>query len=192
MVNTAPNIFGYNLTNYVLNNDDSDFTNTMELFSAMHKTAIEANILSILIKTSKNIKDYDKLINMILDATNSKNSEIVVLEMLDKLNFTNNLISDETYKRLVDSIDCSNKTQTEIKKMFESFNKNTVTAKISYKLFENLTLEQKKEHFSEIIPIVVAQLNGTDYSIESLFSAFPAEDRLEQYKKIQEIYKIEK
>ena len=191
MVNTAPNIFGYNLTNYVLNNDDSDFTNTMELFSAMHKTAIEANILSILRRTSSSIKDADKLINMILDATNSKNSEIVVLEMLDKLNFTNNLISDETYKRLVDSIDCSNKTQTEIKKMFESFNKNTVTAKISYKLFENLTLEQKKEHFSEIIPIVVAQLNGTDYSIESLFSAFPAEDRLEQYKKILEIYKIE-
>lgn len=209
IANIAPNIFGYNLTDYVLSNDDSELSQTMELLSSMNERAVKANISQILrtvkrkIKTNSDNNDLntDKLINMILDSVTEKASEFVIFRILREPYFIDDSFSDETCKRVSDLIDCSNKTSSEIKQMFETIesiraNKYDHIIEISYNLFESLTLEQRKEHFSQIIPIVSefiptfsASYFNKDNPLVLLFSEFPEEDKLEQYKKILEMYK---
>lgn len=209
IANIAPNTFGYNLTDYVLSNDDSELSQTMELLSSMKERAVKANISQILrtvkrkINTNSDNNDLntDKLINMILDSVTEKASEFVIFSILREPYFIDDSFSDETCKRVSDLIDCSNKTSSEIKQMFETIesirsNKYNQIIKISYNLFESLTLEKRKEHFSQIIPIVsefIPTFSLLDFNKDNplvlLFSEFPEEDKLEQYKKILEMYK---
>lgn len=196
MVNTAPNLFGYYLTDYVLSNDDSELSKTMEVLSSMKKKAVKENISQIIsvakgkinTNSNNNALNKDKLANMILDSVTAEASEIAILEMLNQRYFMDYSISDETCKRISDLIDFSDKTTSEIDEIFTKIGLN-FTSNLSYNLFENLTLKQKKEHFIQIIPLV----SFTDYSEKnlfiSIFSQFPEEDRLEQYKKILEVYK---
>ena len=207
IANIAPNTFGYNLTDYVLSNDDSELSQTMELLSSMKERAVKANISQILrtvkrkINTNSDNNDLntDKLINMILDSVTEKASEFVIFSILREPYFIDDSFSDETCKRVSDLIDCSNKTSSEIKQMFETIesirsNKYNQIIKISYNLFESLTLEKRKEHFSQIIPIVsefIPTFSLLDFNKDNplvlLFSEFPEEDKLEQYKKILEM-----
>ena len=130
----------------------------------MKERAVKANISQILrtvkrkINTNSDNNDLntDKLINMILDSVTEKASEFVIFSILREPYFIDDSFSDETCKRVSDLIDCSNKTSSEIKQMFETIesirsNKYNQIIKISYNLFESLTLEKRKEHFSLII-----------------------------------------
>lgn len=201
MANVLPSIFGYPLISFVLNNDSQDLSKTMQLLSSMNTRAIEANIEYILrdIKrvrfSEENIYDNsknDQLVNMILDAVNENATEIVALGVLKRTDLLGSSLTDETCKKIADSIDCQRKSSDEIREIFKLADilfMDPAFKKVADHLFENLTLDQRKEHFHQIVPILGNNshvLEGHDYS--KFFEEFPKEDRLELYKKILEEY----
>ena len=69
-------------------------------------------------------------------------------------------------------------------------NDYTLSYNVGNNLFEKLTLDQKKQHFSKFISIV-SQSYSFGHNVAKLFEQFPEEERLEQYNKILEVCKNE-
>lgn len=191
--NFAPDIFGYSLVNYVLNNDNQDLDGTMELLSSMNEKAIKSNFSTMFRKISNKRRDneMDKVINKMFDTIKDELNETLCIEILKShnqhyLNFT-----DETYKRIVDSINYQTKSQEEMDNLLQTIeNDYTLSYNVGNNLFEKLTLDQKKQHFSKFISIV-SQSYSFDHNVAKLFEQFPEEERLEQYNKILEVCKNE-
>ena len=91
-------------------------------------------------------------------------------------------ISDETVKKIVDSIDYKNKNQNEMDDLIEKILNSKDREKLSPYIFEKLNLEQKKKYFLDFYN------KNYMYSdvIKSCFEQLPEEDRVEEYNKILE------
>lgn len=204
IANTIPGLFGYGLTSFVLSRDSEDLTGTMQLLSSMNPNAVKANISQI-VRSVKRValgenhyyddsKD-DQIVNMLLDAVREDAKEIVIRELLERSDLLRSSITDETCERIADSIDCQSKTPDQIREIFDLTGRGYIgsaTENITFKLFEKLTLDQRKEHFSQVVPMLgrgYYSFSSPDYS--QLFEQFPEEDRLDQYKKILEVYENE-
>lgn len=91
-------------------------------------------------------------------------------------------ISDETVKKIVDSINYKNKNQNEMDDLIEKILNSKDREKLSPYIFEKLNLEQKKKYFLDFYN------KNYMYSdvIKFCFEQLPEEDRVEEYNKILE------
>ena len=208
MANTIPSLFGYGLTSFVLNRDSEDLTGTMQLLASMNLNAVKFNIPHIVREVKRvalgdehyyNESKDDQIVNMLLDAVKEDAKEIVIRELLGKSDLLRRSITRETCKRIADSIDCLSKTTDQMREIFELIGRGYVGStieNIKFNLFENLTFNQRKEHFSQVIPMLGRSYDSVEFYeysqlFKQLFEEFPEEDRLEQYKKILEVYEKE-
>ena len=202
MVNTIPSLFGYGLTSFVLSRDGGDLTGTMQFLASMNPKAVKTNITYILENIGKGAfgKEYyyddskkDQLINMLLDAVKPDSVEIAIQGMLKDNEILKYTISDETCKRITDSIDCQSKSLDEIREWIDLIGSSFAnSSKLTYNLFEKLTLEQRKEFFPQILILQKERYFSSDvFDYIQLFEQIPVEDRLEIYQKIIEIYNNE-
>lgn len=197
IANTAPSIFGTGLTRFVLSNDGEDFSGTMQLLASMNPRAVKANISRILdeIWTKLNGRNYvyndpslESFINMVLDAVDENAAEIVALDIIAKRDLLPGTITDETIEKITNSIDCSNKTTEEMDKILRDMHLlGSTGSPMALNLFGKLTPEQKKTYFTKFIPVVSTYFYSQGLS--KMFEQFSPEDRLEEYKKILEVYK---
>ena len=197
MANTLPGVFGRSLIYHTLNNDDPNLESLCELLSSMSLSAVKANFSTVLYELNNIIRqmDYsvkpersDAIINKILDSVDGEVAEYISLRMIGEWNFLDGAILDETDTKIADTIDCSRKTTEEINEMLEEADFEmgfSHKRKIAARIFENLSPEQKKTHFSQFINIISTS-NHYFFNQEfvGMFEQFPPEDRLEQYKKI--------
>lgn len=201
MANTLPGVFGRSLIYHTLNNDDPNLESLCELLGSMSLSAVKANFSTVLYGLSNIISqmDYsvkpersDAIINKILDSVDGEVAEYISLRMIGEWNFLDGAILDETDAKIADTIDCSRKTTEEINEMLEEANFEmgfSHKRKIAARIFENLSPEQKKTHFSQFINIIsTSNYYIFDQEFVGMFEQFPPEDRLEQYKKILEVY----
>lgn len=185
IANFAPNIFGSNLIDFVSTSDNTNLDKTMELISSMNSQTIQANYKAISRKFFSISSQFDTetVINRILDTVNQETRQTLSEEMLkdDNIIFDYGKVADGTYEKIISGIDFQNKTREEIGQMIEIVKTNR---KISYNLFSQLTLSQKKDFFSTFSEQFLTLPLGSERILKDMLEQFDEPDRLEQYNKI--------
>ncbi len=185
IANFAPNIFGSNLIDFVSISDNANLDKTMELISSMNSQTIQANYNAISRKFFSISSQFntEAVINRILDTLNQETRQTLSEEMLkdDNIIFSYGKVTDEICEKIVSGIDFQTKTSEEIDQMIESVKPSR---KISYNLFSQLTLSQKKDFFSTFSEQFLTLPLGNEKGLKDMLEQFDEPDRLEQYNKI--------
>lgn len=185
IANFAPNIFGSNLIDFVSASDNANLDKTMELISSMNSQTIQANynVISRKFFSISSQFNTEAVINRMLDTLNQETRQTLSEEMLKDNNiiFGYGKVTDEICEKIVSGIDFQTKTSEEIDQMIESVKPSR---KISYNLFSQLTLSQKKDFFSTFSEQFLTLPLGSERRLKDMLEQFDEPDRLEQYNKI--------
>lgn len=93
MVNTFPAVFGYRLTNFVINKDNENLNETIQLLSSMSLGAVKENFASIRYAMERkfgsavyftNQNERAAFVNRMLDNVTGKVAEHISLEILKR------------------------------------------------------------------------------------------------------------
>lgn len=173
------------MIDFVSASDNANLDKTMELISSMNSQTIQANynVISRKFFSISSQFNTEAVINRMLDTLNQETRQTLSEEMLKDNNiiFGYGKVTDEICEKIVSGIDFQTKTSEEIDQMIESVKPSR---KISYNLFSQLTLSQKKDFFSTFSEQFLTLPLGSERRLKDMLEQFDEPDRLEQYNKI--------